>query len=101
MTIVDQINNEFARIIGTTEDGYMLTATSENADDLRLVIVSSNLDTDDSYSFVSRDLLEILNLMPDGCPIEEGEDGSLWEVLLEYHMHGSFAALRYVKEHHV
>lgn len=42
----------------------------------------------------------VLELLPDGAPIEEGIDGSLWEVLYELGSGGPGKAREYVLQHY-
>lgn len=45
-------------------------------------------------------LLELVRSLPDGAPIAEGEDGSLWEVIIEASEVGFRSARAYVDRHH-
>lgn len=45
-------------------------------------------------------MLTLLTAIPDGAPLDEGEDGSLWEIILEAHACGFISAGRYLREHH-
>jgi hypothetical protein len=99
MTNIDKINAEFKRIIGEQPGGYMVTAKTVAKG--RVVITDTNTPDDEAIADVDgSDLLEVLALLPAGCPIDEGEDGSLWETLIELEHGTKTSAIRYAKEHH-
>jgi hypothetical protein len=45
-------------------------------------------------------LVEVLRLLPTGCAVAEGDDGSLWEVLIDADDQGVASARLYAIEHH-
>lgn len=95
-TVIEQIQVELHRIIGADWATQISVAPAE---DTGYVIVDDAAADCGNAIVIATSLLTCLRLLPAGCPLEEGVDGSLWEVVLG--LPGHFRqTLEYIAEHH-
>jgi hypothetical protein len=92
--------DDFANVIFTQLARLDYPAQVTRHDAERVVISVEGFEDLPSKPLNAEGLAALLIRLPDGCPGEEGVDGSVFEVIQTAESLGFVAALNYINEHH-